>query len=202
MSTTAPPRGRRRLLPLGRKSPAPKYPEHIRPDGSRDIELPLREHLRELRDRLIKAVLVVVLTTGLSLIFAEQEVKLLVRLASPTELVALSPTETFVAYLKVAFITGIAVSMPLLIYQLFRFLAPGLTRTERRWILTSLPGVTFFFVVGVLFCYFVVLPSAISFLLGFGGGIVENRPTISNFLSFVTHFLLAVGIAFETPVIV
>src|SRR5207248_8616456 len=108
------------------------------------------------------------------------EVKLLVRLASPTELVALSPTETFVAYLKVAFITGIAVSMPLLIYQLFRFLAPGLTRTERRWILTSLPGVTFFFIAGVLFCYFLVLPSALNFLLNFGSENVKATPTITQ----------------------
>src|SRR2546427_7866015 len=140
MSTTAPPRGRRRLLTLGRKSPAPKYPERIRPDGSRDVELPLTEHLRELRDRLIKAILAVVLTTGLSLVFAEQEVQLLVRLAAGHTVIALSPTETFIAYLKVAFITGLSISMPLLVYQLFRFLAPGLTRTERRWILTSLPG--------------------------------------------------------------
>jgi sec-independent protein translocase protein TatC len=201
MSTTAPPRPRRRLLPHSGKSPAPKYPERIRPDGSRDVELPLREHLRELRDRLIKAVLVVVLTTGLSLAFAEQEVQVLVQLASPHKLIALTPTETFVSYLKVAFITGIAISMPLLIYQLFRFLAPGLTKTERRWILTSLPAVTLFFIMGVLFCYFLVLPSALNFLLNFGTGI-EVTPTISKFLDFVTHFLLAVGIAFETPVII
>jgi sec-independent protein translocase protein TatC len=166
------------------------------------VELPLREHLRELRDRLIKAVLAIVLTTGLSLLFAQQEVQLLVRLAYPHKLIAVSPTETFVAYLKVSFITGIAISMPLLVYQLFRFLAPGLTRTERRWVLTSLPGITIFFAIGVLFCYFLVLPSALNFLLNFGGGTVEITPTITEFLNFVTHFLLAVGIAFETPVII
>src|SRR6476661_7715106 len=120
MSTTAPPRPRRRLLPHSGKSPAPKYPERIRADGSRDVELPLREHLRELRDRLIKAVLCVVLITGISLTFAEQEAQLLVRLAAPHNLIALSPTETFVSYLKMAFFTGLAVSMPVLVYQLFR----------------------------------------------------------------------------------
>src|SRR6476620_2733451 len=113
MSTTAPAGNRRRLLPSRAKSPGPQYSEHLRPDGSRDVELPLREHLRELRDRLIKAVLAIVLTTALGLIFADQEVQLLVRLAEPHKLIALSPTETFVAYLKVAFITGIAISMPL-----------------------------------------------------------------------------------------
>src|SRR3954447_23029646 len=162
MSTTATPRRPSPRLPFRRRTPAPQYPVQIRPDGSRDVELPLREHLRELRDRLIKAVLFVVVATGLSLTFAEQEVQLLVRLAYPHQLIAVSPTETFVSYLKVAFITGLAVSMPVLVYQLFRFLAPGLTRTERSWILISLPGITFFFVAGVLFFYFLALRSALS----------------------------------------
>jgi sec-independent protein translocase protein TatC len=175
---------------------------HLRPDGSRDVELPLREHLIELRNRIIKAVLAVVLTTALSLTFAEQEVTLLVQLAQGHHLISLSPTETFVAYLKVAFITGMAISMPLLVYQLFRFVAPGLTRGERKWVLLSLPGVTLFFLAGVLFCYFIVLPGAVNFLLNFGGNLVQNTPTISNFLDFVTHFLMAVGLAFETPVII
>ena len=175
-------------------------PAHIRPDGSRDVELPLIEHLRELRSRLIKSALALALTTGLSFVFAQQEVDILKALAGTHKLIALKPTEAFVAYLQVAFYTGIALSMPILVYQLFRFLAPGLTKTERRWILISLPAVTLFFVAGMLFCYFLVLPSALNFLLNFGS--IDVTPTISEFLSFVTHFLLAAGIAFETPVII
>jgi sec-independent protein translocase protein TatC len=198
VSTQASPR---RGLPF-RRRPRVTREVQIRPDGSRDVELPLIEHLRELRSRLIKTALAVAITTGLSLTFAQQEVGLLVQLAAGHKLIALKPTETFVAYLKVAFITGIAMSMPLLVYQLFRFLAPGLTRKERRWILVSLPAVTLFFLVGVLFCYFLVLPSALNFLLNFGGTQVESTPTISEFLSFVTRFLMAVGLAFETPIII
>ena len=66
----------------------------------------------------------------------------------------------------------------------------------------SLPAITLFFVAGVLFCYFVVLPSALNFLLDFGSANVRTTPTVSNFLSFVTRFLMAVGISFETPVII
>jgi sec-independent protein translocase protein TatC len=200
MSSTATPR---RRLPLpGRNRPKPRPPVHIRPDGSRDVELPLVEHLRELRSRLIKAVVAVLVTTAISFTFANQEVELLVRLASPHQLIAFKPTEVFVSYFKVAFYTGIALAMPLLVYQLFRFLAPGLTRAERRWILVSLPAVTILFVTGVLFCYFLVLPSALDFLLNFGSADIVATPTISEFLSFVTTFLLAVGVAFETPIIV
>ena len=206
MSTTASPR---RRSPARRGGSSGNYPVQIRPDGSRDVELPLRDHLIELRNRLIKAGAAVLITTALSLLLAEQEVSLLIKLAQGHKLIALSPTETFVSYLKVSFYTGLAVSMPLIVYQLFRFLAPGLTKTERRWIVTSLPAVTFFFATGLVFCYYIVLPSAVNFLLNFGEHetaqgqpILQNTPTISNFLSFVTRFLLAVGLAFQTPVIV
>ena len=200
MSSTATPTKSR--FPLRRKGRQVAPGVHIRPDGSRDVELPLREHLIELRNRLIKAVLAILITTGISFAFAEQEVAFLVRLAEPYELIAIEPTEAFISYLKVAFYTGIAVSMPLLVYQLFRFLAPGLTRNEKRAILISLPGITLFFLMGVVFCYLVVLPSATDFLLGFGSENVTSNWRISSFLSFVTRFLLAMGIAFETPIII
>ena len=179
----------------------------MRPDGSRDVELPLMDHLRELRNRLVKAVLAVFITTMISLIFAEQEVGLLAQLAEAhlqegQKLIALKPTETFIAYIKVAFITGLAMSMPLLVYQLFQFVAPGLTKREKRLIIVSLPAITLLFVGGVLFCYFIVLPSTLGFLLNFGSQNVENTPTISEFLSFVTRFLFAMGVVFETPLIV
>lgn len=198
MSTTAPP-GRRLPLP-GRGKPKP--PVHIRPDGSRDVELPLIEHLRELRSRLVKAAIAVALATALSFLFIDQTMALLLDPVGGITLIAIAPTETFINYLKVAFYTGIAISMPLLVYQIFRFLAPGLTRTERRWVLLSLPAVTFLFVLGLVFCYSVLLRPALGFLLGFGGGRVQNMPSISLYLSFVTRFLMAVAIAFQTPVIV
>lgn len=208
MSTSAPPSGSRLGIGSRRKKRAPVGTVQIRPDGSRDVELSLREHLVELRSRLMKAAFAVLVTTAISLTFAEQEVALLTSLARDarpgvtTSLIALEPTETFVAFLKVAFVTGLAISMPVVVYQLFRFMAPGLEKREKRWILMSLPGVTFFFVLGVLFCYFIVLPSALGFLLNFGSQYVNNTPTVSKFLSFVTNFMLAVGLSFETPLVV
>jgi sec-independent protein translocase protein TatC len=159
-------------------------------------------HLLELRSRLVKCAIALALTTGFCLLFVNQEVDILVSRAAPHNLQALKPTEAFVAYIQVAFYTGIALAMPILVYQLFRFLAPGLTKMERRWILISLPAVTFFFALGLVFCYVLVLPSALDFLLNFGSSAIEIQPTISEFLSFVTHFFLAVGLAFELPVII
>ena len=199
MSTDAPPVKRGFQW---RKPKPPRPGGHIRPDGSRDVELPLREHLIEFRNRLIKAALSVFLMTALSFTFAKEEVRILTELARDYEIIALKPTEVFIAHLNVAFMTGIALSMPLLVYQLFRFMAPGLTRNEKRAVLLALPGISLFFLMGVLFCYFVVLPSALDFLLSFGEPLITSTPTVSEYLSFVTQFLLAVGLAFETPVII
>jgi sec-independent protein translocase protein TatC len=164
--------------------------------------MPLIEHLREFRDRLIKSAIAVFLCTMLSIIFVDREIGLLTSMAGGRKLLAITVTEEFVAYVKVGLITGIAMSMPVLVYQLFQFLAPGLTKNEKRLILISLPGVTGFFIAGVLFCYFIVLPSALEFLLNFGRPEIENLPTISEYLGFVTNFLLAMGLAFETPLII
>jgi sec-independent protein translocase protein TatC len=174
----------------------------LRPDGTRDVEMPLIEHLREFRDRLIKAALTVVLFTALSFVFVDREIALLLSMTDGRPLLAITVTEKFIAYVKVALITGIALSMPVLVYQLFQFLAPGLTKNEKRWIFISLPGVMFFFVLGVVFCYVVVLPSALEFLLNFGDPQIEIQPTISEYLGFVTNFMLALGLAFETPLII
>jgi len=199
MSTDAPPAKKGFKWRRPRQSPPTV---HIRPDGSRDVELPLREHLLEFRNRLIKAAASIFLMTALSFTFAKEEVRILTELARDYEIIALKPTEVFIAHLNVAFMTGIALSMPLLVYQLFRFMAPGLTHNEKRAVLFALPGITLFFLIGVLFCYFVVLPSALDFLLSFGEPLITSTPTVSEYLSFVTQFLLAVGLAFETPIIV
>jgi sec-independent protein translocase protein TatC len=83
-----------------------------------------------------------------------------------------------------------------------RFLAPGLTRGERGAIYMSLPFVVICFLSGALFCYFVILPSALNFLLGFGDPRILKQISLTKFVSFVTNFMLAVGLAFEMPVVV
>lgn len=189
-------------LPFGKRGGQPQRAGRRRSDGTRDVEMPLIEHLREFRDRLMKAALSVGLLTALSFVFVEREIEILLGMAGGRNLLAITVTETFVAYVKVSLITGIALSMPVLVYQLFQFLAPGLTKNEKRWILLSLPGVMAFFVLGVVFCYVVVLPSALEFLLNFGTPQIEIQPTISEYMSFVTNFMLAMGLAFETPLII
>lgn len=162
----------------------------------------LVEHLRELRDRLIKVVLAVILTTSLSFLFINQLMQLFLNLlpkASNIHVQVFEPAEAFTSYFKVALTFGLVLAMPLIVYQIFRFLAPGLTGKERRWLLLSLPMITVFFLAGVVFCYTLVLPSALNFLLNFGSPDIQQNQRLSSFIGFVTNFMLAVGITFELP---
>ena len=162
----------------------------------------LVEHLRELRDRLIKVVLGVILTTSLSFLFINQLMQLFLNLLPKQPNIhvqVFEPAEAFTSYFKVALTFGIVLAMPLIVYQLFRFLAPGLTNQERRWLLLSLPMITVFFLAGVVFCYTLVLPSALNFLLNFGSADIQQNQRLSSFIGFVTNFMLAVGITFELP---
>jgi sec-independent protein translocase protein TatC len=162
----------------------------------------LVEHLRELRDRLIKVVLAVILTTSLSFLFINQLMQLFLNLlpkASNIHVQVFESAEAFTSYFKVALTFGLVLAMPLIVYQIFRFLAPGLTGKERRWLLLSLPMITVFFLAGVVFCYTLVLPSALNFLLNFGSPDIQQNQRLSSFIGFVTNFMLAVGITFELP---
>ena len=185
-------------------------PWHLRRRGRRPAGPPvspggtmsLVDHLVELRDRLVRAAIAVGATTTLAFVFINPIMSLLIDLAGPYTIQAIDPTETFGTYFQVAFSIGIGLAMPLLVYQLLRFLAPGLTRDEQRAIYLSLPFIVVCFVAGTLFCYFIILPSALNFLLGFGDPRILKQITLTKFVGFVTNFLLAVGVAFELPVVI
>ena len=174
----------------------PQQPQVV--DGT----MPLMGHIKELRDRLVRAAVGVAVATIVAFIFIDKIMGLVLDLAGTHTVQALDPTETFGTYFKVAFSVGMGLAMPVLVYQLLRFLSPGLSRGEKRAIYISLPFVALCFISGALFCYFVILPSALNFLLGFGDPRILKNVSLTKFVSFVTSFMLAVGAAFETPVIV
>ncbi|MEO5952390.1 MAG: twin-arginine translocase subunit TatC [Chloroflexia bacterium] len=167
-----------------------------------DAALPLVKHLEELRDRLIKCAIGVTATTVLSFVFIERLMSILLDLAGTHPVQAIDPTETFGTYLQVALTTGIGLAIPLLVYQILRFMSPGLKRNERRWLFVSLPFVAIAFLCGAAFCYYVVLPSALNFLLSFGDPRILKQVSLTKFVSFVSSFILAVGASFEMPIVV
>jgi sec-independent protein translocase protein TatC len=165
----------------------------------------LQEHLRELRGRLIKVVLTIALGMGGGLYLAERVQRyfldLIARIAPGTEVIATTPQEKVVVYFTIALYLGIAFAMPVIIYQVLRFLAPGLTPTERRYAYGLLPGVLLCFAGGVLFALLVAIPQMLHFLLNFGDPGIPVKPRAAEILGFCSDLALWTGIAFELPLL-
>lgn len=165
-------------------------------------ELTIVEHLQELRQRLTICAFALIVGTIIGLIFSDAIFHLLLLPAGPGfKGYAIEMTEMFTTYFKVAIMTGAAIAMPVFVYEVFGFVAPGLTRKERRVVVTLLPLVSMFFVFGMLFGYFVVLPFAVRYLLHFSD-IAIDAIRISNYIGFVTTVEMWLGLAFETPLII
>jgi sec-independent protein translocase protein TatC len=164
--------------------------------------MPLLDHLRELRNRLIRAFIALMVTTSASLVFAKRVLIILIAPMGSTHPLALKPTESLGNYMKVALICGVTLAMPVIVYQVGRFLAPGLTKKEKRYVFLLVPGATVCFVTGVAFAYYVMLPAAIPFLQGFLSDIVSQQWALGEYLSFITSLLLWIGMAFELPLFV
>jgi len=160
------------------------------------------EHLVELRGRLIKVVLALVIATSVSLLFTSRFLALLTVPMGDSLPQAIGPTETIVIYFKVALIGGLVLAMPVIVYQLISFIVPGLYPHERRYLLIIVPAASLLFASGVAFAYYVMLPAAIPFLLGFMGDIIRQQWTIEKYMSLVTGLLFWVGLIFETPLVI
>ena len=164
--------------------------------------MPLMDHLRELRTRLIRAALALIVTTGASFLIAKRVLAFLISPMGETLPQALKPTEVIGNYMKVALICGVTLAMPIIVYQIGRFVTPALKKSERRYLYLLVPGATLSFVAGAAFAYFVMMPTAIPFLQGFLSDIIEQRWAIGEYLSFVTSLLFWIGVSFELPLFV
>jgi sec-independent protein translocase protein TatC len=154
--------------------------------------LPFTDHLDELRHRLIVSLVGVGLGFAVSYGFSQQLLLLLQR-PMPTRLVFIAPTEAFFVNLKVAFYAGLFLSVPLLLFQVWKFVAPGLYEHERRYSFPFLIISTVLFLTGALFAYLVILPIALHFLIAQGGEAWKPNITLSNYLSFCLRLILAAG---------
>ncbi len=165
-------------------------------------KLTLIEHLEELRKRLITATLALLVATMLSFVITGRLLEILLIPSGGIKPVFLKPTEMFITYFKVAMIAGAALSMPVIVNEVIRFIVPGLKSDEKRYLFFVIPGATFLFALGVTFGYIVLLPFALKYLLTFGGDIASAFISIGEYVSFVTTLLLWMGVAFEMPMLI
>ena len=168
-------------------------------------ELPVTEHIEELRQRLFKSFIAI----GIGFLIAWPfKKKILLFLERPLpenlqgKLIFLSPPEAFFTALKISFFAGILIALPFVLYQVWKFIEPGLYEHEKRFILPFMFFSLLFFFLGASFAYFVILPFGLRFLLGFMGNLLIPQITVGNYVSFVIQMILAFGFVFLLPVIV
>lgn len=176
--------------------------EDNKPEEKTGSNLPFLVHLEELRRRLLKSVITIVVMSGIAFYFSDYLIKFIkIPFGDDIELYNIQVTGAFYAYLKVSIITGILVSLPVIFFQMWSFVAPGLYRREKTAILPLVFVSSLLFAAGATFCYLMVLPLAFDFLIGFSEGLVVNTITIGSYIGFVGLLLIAFGFGFQLPVI-
>ncbi len=161
----------------------------------------LLTHVGALRRHFFRAALVLAMVTILAFAFASQIIDLLAYPVGGIEaLVAIDPTEPIGTFMRVSLLTAFAVTLPYLILEIWLFVGPGLSRDSRIFGLYAIPIAVIFFIGGMAFAYFVLLPQAIPFLVNFGGITSQIRP--SSYIRFVTSIMFWIGIAFQFPLII
>ena len=170
-----------------------------------DQEMTLTAHLEELRRRLIVCAVAVGLAFCATYYFSKELFRLLMApllAVMPPEqgLIFTGLPEAFFTYLKVALVAAIFASSPVILYEIWRFIAPGLFSSEKKYIFPFVFLSTIFFVGGALFGYYVVFPFGFSFFVGFATDFIRPMPSVKEYFSFATRMLFAFGVVFELPV--
>ena len=169
---------------------------------SKDKKLTFTGHIVELRQRLTWSVIVLVITTIIAFVFADQIFHFLIKPAGNITLIYTEMTEMLSTYMIVSLAGGFVLAMPFFVYHIVMFVSPALTRQEKKYVYIALPWITLMFAGGVAFGYFILLPPAMKFLITFGSDIATPVIKIGNYITLVTRLLVAIGAVFETPVII
>jgi sec-independent protein translocase protein TatC len=175
----------------------PEYWEEI-PDPA---EMSFFDHLEEFRQRIFVSLIAVVVGAILCFAFVRQIVGILEIPATGVKFLQLAPGEFFFVSLQVAGYTGILIASPVILYQIVQFVLPGLTRKERKVLAPVVFGSSILFFAGLAFAYYVLIPAALNFFIGYGGDVVEQAWSIDKYFKFVLLLMFSTGLTFQIPVI-
>jgi sec-independent protein translocase protein TatC len=186
-------------------SDTPKSPE----DELAGTEQPFVQHLMELRDRLVKATLAIAIAAvalgiypGPGPLYDILAAPLVAHLPAGATLIATSVISPFLVPLKILLMAAFLIALPVVLYQVWAFVAPGLYSHEKKLVLPLVVSSTVLFLVGVAFCYYFVFGQVFQFIQSFAPKSITAAPDIEAYLSFVLTMFLAFGLAFEVPIVV
>lgn len=164
-----------------------------------ESNLTIIQHLDEFRKRIIYCIASILICSIVSYNYSG---KILYHLARPVgKLVFVRPVEAFMAHIKIAIFCGIFLSFPVVLYEIWAFVCPGLKLNERRYIVYFIPLSLLLFLAGCSFSYFIIIPFSIKFFIGYGTSWLEPMITVSNYISFFCIMILIFGVVFELPVV-
>jgi sec-independent protein translocase protein TatC len=171
------------------------------------MDMTMTQHLTELRNRLLIACAVVIAGMVLCYVFKEPLFNILVEPVltgekAPSQLVFIGVPELFFTYLKLSFLGGLFIGFPVILWEIWKFAAPGLYKNERKMVAPFLFFTPFLFYTGGVFTYFVVMPLVTEFFFQFQTETVVALPSVKNYLAFFSKMVFAFGLAFEMPVII
>lgn len=159
-------------------------------------------HLSELRRRLFWCVLVFVALSVVSFVFIQRFVDTALALSPDFDFVYLSPSELVTSYMKLSLVLGLVFASPFILWQVWAFIRPGLTKTEGRSAGSAVVGGFVFFLIGAAFCFYVILPITLQFFYNFNGSRdITANISFSNYMNFILGMLVAFGVVFEMPVL-
>jgi sec-independent protein translocase protein TatC len=175
--------------------------EDVGGEGKKKSSMPFLDHVEELRWRLIKSLAAIVVLAVISFAFADYVFQFLTMPLGDVKLHFTEITGSFYAYLKVSFFTGIFLALPIVFYQLWKFIGPGLYDREKRMVTPMAFFSTLLFLGGASFCFFVVLPFALQFLISYGEEVMNPIITVTSYISFSSLLIISFGLAFQLPVL-
>jgi len=163
--------------------------------------MPLLDHLEELRQRVLKSLISILLASGFCLLFVRKLVQALEIPAGKIHFLQVAPGEFLFISIKVAGYGGLTISLPFILYQFLKFILPGLTKKEKLLIAPSVAGSAILFFLGIFFAWKALIPAALGFLISYGADVVEPLWSIEKYLDFVLLLMLSTGLAFQLPIL-
>jgi len=186
------------MLPVEADPPAD---ESLLDEAPYEVEMSLFDHLEELRLRIFASLAGIFVGVIGCFVAVKQIVHLLEIPAAGVKFLQLAPGEYFFVSIKVAGYSGILVASPFILYQIVRFVLPGLTRREQRLIAPVVFGSSILFFLGLGFAYIALIPAALNFFVSYGEGVVDQLWSIDKYFEFVLLLMFSTGIAFQIPVV-